>query len=384
MNCRSAALGLVAALIVGQACGPYGSGLSAEKSGAKPGAAANPMAAFPSGLSGDYVFYRDYSWKSPTWIGFLYYDDSTYGAVVVTPETGTKVSVLFRVETVDGKMILTGQNVVSQIAQKDVLAVNYLMGLLPDMYGWRMSAAGSGSNAVTDIAVAATAVAAAKSGDRSPLLPAAVKQNLTVAGFGGAVTLTYAPEVTLFNLQGMAGADGKPVLELARMGRVQAGEDQFFFDFTPVPEAKGETTFVLPASRKAESKSVDGITIKLDDQWTMVADNTFFLGDTAVLLVDTIDLSLLNIPPENFPLSMVRTFSLSSKQSWVIPSSFSLTGTASRFRIDNRTYDSNGGNINRDIKICIPKPGKKCVIISLSVSEAAYVANRAYFDALVQ
>lgn len=49
---------------------------------------------YPSGVSGEYVVYRDYSWKAPTWIGFLYYDDSTWGAFSFTPSTGSRVSVL--------------------------------------------------------------------------------------------------------------------------------------------------------------------------------------------------------------------------------------------------------------------------------------------------
>ena len=37
-------------------------------------------------FSGDYVIYRDYSWKAPTWIGFLYYNDETYGAFIRTDD----------------------------------------------------------------------------------------------------------------------------------------------------------------------------------------------------------------------------------------------------------------------------------------------------------
>ena len=53
-------------------------------------------AVFPESLSGEFVFYRDYSWKEPTWTGFLKYDESTYAGMVVTPSTGTKVSILFK------------------------------------------------------------------------------------------------------------------------------------------------------------------------------------------------------------------------------------------------------------------------------------------------
>jgi len=359
------------------------------KAGAVTGgpAATGLTTAFTPPVSGDYAVYRDFSWEKPTWIGFLYYDDSTYGAVAVTPSTGANVSVLFRVENVDGKLVLTGQNIVSKITQNDVITVNYLMSLLPDLYAWRQ-AAGSGNTAAGS-SPAAKSPAKAGTGAalpaRSPLLPPALVHSLNKVEFGGDVTLAFAPEVPVFNLQAMTGAGGKPVLELARMGRIRSGEDSTFFGFAPVPDLstlKKTTPLALDPSRKGESKTVDGVTLKLDGQWTMVADNTFFLGDEAALLVDTIDLATAGLSAGNLPLMMVTLFSLSSKTSWAIPSELKVSGTAKRFRIENLFYDSETGRSNRDIKICIPLANGKCTVFSLSVPDASYQANRAYFDGL--
>jgi len=353
------------------------------KAGAVTGgpAATGLTTAFTPPVSGDYAVYRDFSWEKPTWIGFLYYDDSTYGAVAVTPSTGANVSVLFRVENVDGKLVLTGQNIVSKITQNDVITVNYLMSLLPDLYAWRQ-AAGS-----TPAAKAGTAAALPA---RSPLLPPAVVHILNKVEFGGDVTLRYVPEVPVFNLHSMTGAGGKPVLELARMGRIRSGEDSTFFGFAPVPDLstlKKTTPLALDPSRKGESKTVDGVTLKLDGQWTMVADNTFFLADEAALIVDTIDLAAMGLPAENLsavklPLTLVTLFSLSSKTSWAVPSALAVSGTAKWFRIENLFYDSETGRANRDIKICIPLAGNKCTVISLSVADVSYQTNRAYFEGL--
>jgi len=345
----------------------------------------------PSPVSGDYAVYRDFSWEKPTWIGFLYYDDSTYGAVAVTPSTGANVSVLFRVENVDGKLVLTGQNIISKITQNDVVTVNYLMSLLPDLYAWRQAAgstpAADSSSAAKSPAKAGTVAALPA---RSPLLPPALVHSLNKVEFGGDVTLRYVPEVPVFNLHSMTGAAGKPVLELARAGRIRSGEDSTFFGFAPVPELstlKKATPLALDPSRKGELKTVDGIVLKLDGQWTMVADNTFFLADEAALIVDTIDLAAMGVPAENLsaaklPLTLVTLFSLSSKTSWAIPSALAVSGTAKRFRIENLFYDSETGRANRDIKICIPLAGNKCTVISLSVADVSYQANRAYFEGL--
>jgi hypothetical protein len=357
--------------------------LSAETSGAKgspsaaagktpasPGKAASAssvFSAFPPGISGDYVVYRDYAWEKPTWVGFLYYNDTTYGAFVITPETGSNVSLLFSAEILDGKMVLTGQNIISKITPNDVLAVNYLMQLLPDLYSWRMSGEGS-----------AKAVAS-----RSALLPSIVAQKRNLQSFGGDVTLEFAPEIPLFGLRDISSSDGTASFELVRMGRVQSGGDKEFFAFKPRGDVKGGTVLSIPSSRKVESKTVDGVNLKLDDQWTMVADNTFFMGNAAVIIVDTLDLSLMQIPVENLPLSLTRLFSLSSMTSLTSPSDLSLSGNAKKFRIVNLIYDVESGSLHRDIKTCIPGAGgKTCAVVSLSVSETAYKANAAYFDSL--
>ena len=64
-------------------------------------------------FSGDYVIYRDYSWKAPTWIGFLYYNDETYGAFIRTdsPENSRTVSILFSTQVEKGQLVLTGQQI---------------------------------------------------------------------------------------------------------------------------------------------------------------------------------------------------------------------------------------------------------------------------------
>ena len=87
-------------------------------------------------FSGDYVIYRDYSWKAPTWIGFLYYNDETYGAFIRTDdsEKSRTVSILFSTKIEKGQLVLTGQQIISSLTPDDTLSVNYLMSLLPKLY----------------------------------------------------------------------------------------------------------------------------------------------------------------------------------------------------------------------------------------------------------
>jgi hypothetical protein len=348
----------------------------------KPATAGDALARYPAAASGEYVIYRDNTWKRPTWVGFLCYDDSTYGAFGITPETKSNVAVLFRCETVDGKLTLTGQNVISQITQDDVPMVNYLMALLPDLFAWRQAAPKDGKViAAQPSSVAQTSSAVAPV--RSDLLPPAVQLALVTERFGGAVSVEFAPETPLFSVRALTSAAGKPLLSLERAGRLDSDGEASFFSFTPRPEVKAGAGLTLAATRKAAPRTVDGVKLKLDDQWTAVADNTFFLGNAAVLIVDTLDLSAFKASSGDLPLALTRRFSLSSPVSWADPNALRVSGTAARFVIENRFYDPELGTQNRDFKLCLPaKDGKTVVVANLSVSETAYQSNRAYFDAL--
>ena len=353
----------------------------------KAASSAKLMAQYPESLSGDFVVYRDYSWKSPTWIGFLRYDDSTWGAFVKTPSSGSDVRILFRAERSGGTLVLTGQNIISKITQGDVPAVNYLMQLLPDLAAWRYQAESEGI--VLPAAQAVSGAAGSPLGKRSELLPPCVSLTRDRAEFGGAVALFFAPEVPVFNLAAMQGSGSGSdsgsgaMLALERAGRIQSGGDDAFFAFVPRGEPKPGASLTVPQARKTEKRSVDGIELSLDGQWTMVADNTFFLGNSAVIIVDTLDLALMQIPRDNLALSLVRLFSLSSGASWASPDALSMSGTAKRFRIENSIYDAVSGTMNRDIKLCVPSAdGKRCAIATLSVNETAYRANKAYFDSI--
>ncbi len=336
----------------------------------------NQFKDYPSGISGDFVVYRDFTWKTPTWVGFLEYSDSTWGAFALTPSTGSRVAVLFSSELDGDNLVLTGQKIISDIKPEDSLAVNYLMRLLPDLWSWRHAGTGS-----TLSASEATAVSGKP---RSGLIPPLVRAGVSSDAFGGAINLIFAPEVPVFNLRGIAGADGSAALSLVRVGRIRSGGDSVFFNFAPQGEAKSSAPFAPAVGRKASPKTVNGITLKLDDQWAPAGENVFFLGSEAAIIVDSLDLSLMQMPEGDLPLSLLRLFSVSGPDSWADPSESAVSGTAKRIVVTNLFFDGAQNVLNRDVKVCFPSAdGKSCVIVSLSVRESAWKANRAYFDALI-
>ena len=144
-------------------------------------------------FSGDYVIYRDYSWKAPTWIGFLYYNDETYGAFIRTDESekSRTVSILFSTKIEKGQLVLTGQQIISSLTPDDTLSVNYLMSLLPKLYELKSFPR-----------------------TRSGKVPFGMTtERKRMEEFGGAVTLDFHSFIPLFHLKAINNAKKDTVTE---------------------------------------------------------------------------------------------------------------------------------------------------------------------------
>lgn len=310
-------------------------------------------------FSGDYVIYRDYSWKAPTWVGFLYYNDETYGAFINTPEKNSAVSILFSGKAENGTLSLTGQQIISPITPDDTLAVNYLMTLLPKLYELRRF-------------------------PRSEKIPYATEQSAaTIEEFGGAVTLQFCSFVPLFHLHAMTGAKKEAILELIEMGSIKNSSESAFYGYMPAESKQGSNTFKRDKAAKKETMTVSDIALHLDSQWKKIADNSFLCGNTAFLTVST-----LTLPPAEAgnPLSaseqLIRLVSGSSQYAKPLLPYTVIKGTPQLFTITQSVYDVESKKISKDIKRCIKNKNGTVTIISLTVDSSAYSAEQAYFDGL--
>lgn len=310
-------------------------------------------------FSGDYVIYRDYSWKSPTWIGFLYYDDETYGAFIHTPEKNSAVSILFSGKVDNGTLVLTGQQIISSITPDDTLAVNYLMSLLPKLYELKT-------------------------------LPRPEKKlfgDVTVRNrmeeFGGAVSLHFQSFIPLFHLTAITGAKKETVLELIEVGSIKGNGEAVFYGFTPPVPQPRTNGFKADKAAKKETVTVSGIPLYLDSQWKKIADNSFLCGDTAFLTVSTV-----NIPPaENGQrLSeqerLLRLLTGSGPYAKIQLPYTVIEGTQNAFTLKQSVYAVELKKMTKDIKRCVKNKDGSFTIISLTVDSAAYNAEHIYFNGL--
>lgn len=312
-------------------------------------------------FSGDYVIYRDYSWKAPTWIGFLYYNDETYGAFIRTdtPENPRTVSILFSTQIENGQLVLTGQQIISSITQDDTFGVNYLMGLLPKLYELK------------------TFPRAGK----APFGTATIRKQMEE--FGGSVTLNFQSFVPLFHLKTITGAKKGTVLELTEIGSINGNGESVFYGYDPVEPQQGTNVFTLNKAAKKETVTVSGIQLHLDSQWKKIADNSFLCGNTAFLTVSTV-----NEPPVesgnplSVPEQLLRLLTASSPYAKTLLPYTTVEGTQTAFTLKQSVYDVESKKISKDIKRCIKNKDGSFTIVSLTVNSHAYSAEQAYFNGL--
>ena len=314
-------------------------------------------------FSGDYVIYRDYSWKAPTWIGFLYYNDETYGAFIRTdePEKSRTVSILFSTKIEKGQLVLTGQQIISSITPDDTLSVNYLMSILPKLYELK-------------------SFPRTRSG-KMPFGAATVHKQMEE--FGGAVTLDFQSFVPLFHLKAINNAKKETVLELTELGSINGNGETVFYGYGPVEPQQGTNVFSLDKTAKKETITVSDVPLHLDSQWKKIADNSFLCGDTAFLTVSTVSAPPAdNGNPLSVPERLLRLLTASSPYAKTLLPYTAVEGTQKAFTLQQSVYDVESKKISKDIKRCIKNKDGSFTIISLTVNSHAYSAEQAYFNGL--
>lgn len=304
-------------------------------------------------VSGDYVIYKDNSFKSETWVGFLYYDDFTYGAVLYTPSENRRISIGFSVSSTFDKMELKGQKLVEKIDmtnENDIEAVNYLMQLLPNLYAWGKK---NTTQKTLDI-------------NRSIF---ALKN---IFSLGGDIKLTTASYVPVFGIEKIESKDKKTLLQLNRIGRVKS--DSEFYNFILPFETTKTPSLKLDQNAKKQTIDFAKLKIKLDSQWTKITENSYFLGDIAFLTFSPLS--------EKLSFSdLVSFFCLSSKDRIIETEKMQIQGNHKKAYLTNLVYDTETQTVNVDKKLLVFLD-KSYFLVSLTVAKSDYEKYKTYFDKL--
>ena len=341
--------------------------------------AANPI----PDASGEYVYYRDFSFNRESYIGFLCYDDSTYEARYYAPATETlaakNIDLLFSAEQKNGRLEMTGERFVVPPQQDDAAIVNYIHDLVYELSGRRAKLQ---EPPLVDYEKAA-----------APFMQAGVVVSDDYEAFGGSVQMLYDEAVPIFNLKKIVDYSGRDVFVAVAIGKIESSKDSSFAEFVPAQNGGARKPFQIKNAKKetlsfrAEVGKSAALfqSVQADKNWSLAGQSLWTLGDSAIVSLQTLAL------PEGAADSqaqlaarLLRLFALSKGGAYCDLSALDVHAKGTEIKISSRTYNPKSKKAITDIKALRAAAKNFYGCFSLAVYTDDYQANRGYFDKLAK
>ena len=325
------------------------------------------MAGFESyipDISGEYVYYKDNTFLRESYIGILYYDDSTLQIRYYAPRDEkqklpeNEVNILVSVDPDADYMVLTGENILNTIlpGSENVDIVNYLHDILYEFSSHR--------KLVIDL------------NERDIDLFQDYPQ------FGGRVQIIYDCTIPIFNIKEIKKADGHVLLECCTTGKLVDGNDRSFNDFKGFPDnnfKKGRKSY-----KKAKTVKCfyGNQTIDLDTNWEQPMENFWTLNGDAMISMSTIPAyTEYKNNLEKNKLFFIRTFTASNQGSYTIYNSIIIDEDGNDFSIRSEVYQPLKNKTIVNFKDFDKKDNSTSFdAFSLAVTKQSYIDNKKYYD----
>jgi hypothetical protein len=327
-------------------------------------------------VSGEYVYYQDKTFNRESYIGFLYYNDSTYGVRYYAPEDKNthlvekSVEILFSLDPAADHVELTGEKIITPITASDTNLVNYIHDMFYEFNSRRIKAGTVFSN--DDLYIGGNEFALA-----------GLSVSVDFPQFGGPVAIIYDNLVPLFNIKTIVANDGKQVLQTVTTGQLHSSDDKSFSSFKGMPEKFSDRDHRFKSDEKAKQRifrTADGQCIVLDTQWMQSMDNLWLLGDNAIL-------SAVTISPEKGKSTVsgdavLRKILQSAEGSYINWRNISVEKKGGRYSSDSIFYQPESGTVTRTFRVLTSVKGGFC-FFTLTVFNSVYETNHGYFDQIV-
>lgn len=348
--------------------------------------AAAELFALPD-ASGEYVYYLDSSFNRESYIGFLYYDDSTYEARYYAPATETlaekNIDMLFSVAQKNGRMELTGERFVVPPQQEDVAIVNYIHDLLYELSGRRGKLL---EEPLVDY-----------ENNKAPFMQAGVFVSDNFDAFGGPVKMLYDEVVPIFNLKKIIDYSGRDVFVVATIGQLESSKDKSFAEFVPQSLAAKGTAKREPRQFKNAKKESLSLRVEIgknaalsqsvlaDKNWSLAGASVWTLGDSAIASLQSLALPEGSAAGQPQTVARILRLFVSSKNfaynDW---SALDVHAGGGKIKISSRTYNPKTRKFITDIKTLRAAASNLYGCFSLAVYTDDYQANRGYFDKMAK
>lgn len=319
-------------------------------------------------FSGQYVYYRDYSFERESYIGILYYDESTYALRYYAPAVNEKknpqpeknIHILFTIDSQKQNLELTGERILTSITPDDTDLVNYIHDFFYEMTGRRQNAG---------------EVVSAKS------------EYQDYEQFGGKVTLYFNPLIPIFNLEKIDSVDKKTILQIITAGQLISSEDESFAKFTGIVEKFKDTTHKFKKDKKAKPQELSykatetspELKAKLDSSWNAAAENFYTLSNVAVFTVNEVtspNEASIDILKRRLLLGNELVYPDWRKQKIETKNNGTLFTQVS--------YHGEANSYTYDFKFIRQIDSKTVGLYTLTVFAGAYSSDKKYFDSIVK
>ena len=316
-------------------------------------------------FSGEFVYYRDLSFTTPSIVGFVYYNESTYGArYYCPPDKAAKtpardISIYFTIDAENGSIEFTGENILgSDGSQDDADIVNYLHDFFYEFAERRQRVE----------------------------LPEPVTVSDDFAQFGGSVKITYNNLIPIFNVEKLSGPEGTDVLFVETVGILSDGNDPAFSYYKgtqTLPKDK-KRGFDRKLFAKAKRVKLGSQSVTLDEGWEAGTENLYLLGDSALLtLTEIARPDLFKDSPDQFLEILIRKLSEGGSTSYVLWQERKYGSRDGAVSLDNLFWEPVDGSVTRDFKRLTRLSNGGYALMSLTVFDGVYRKKAGYFDAII-
>lgn len=320
--------------------------------------------------SGEYVYYRDNSFTRESYVGIMYYDESTFQIRYFAPIDEVnklppkEIRILITIDPKADYWKMTGERILSTIIPDtdDTDIVNYLHDILYEFSSHR--------NKIIDIP--------------SPTIDI----NTDYPQFGGNVTISFDSVIPMFNIKDIKTADGAFALQCCTIGQVKDSTDTSFEAFTGFPR-NNETTKLKKKAKKGEkAKSVKTVyenqTVTIDTTWEQAMDNFWLKGEDAIITMSSIP--SVSEDKKTNDAFILRKLLESSAGSYT-----NLTDTQvifeakkNQYRIHSSTYQPEEDSEIINKKILTLNASNGFDYFSLAVYKNTWSENQAYYEKILK
>ncbi len=341
--------------------------------------------------SGEYVYYRDETFRRKSYFGVLFYDEQTYAARYFAPADkkaslpAKNVEIYVTVNPDSAHFEMTGEKINAGPEREDADIVNYLHDMLREFAKRRVRA---GDIAPERMHAQAQASGGHAIGIAGGFLDGGIKIDEDFAQFGGNVSVYYDYLVPIFNIKSIKDAAGKPLLYAVTAGKLLSEQDSSFAAFEGFPEkyADNRHRFKKDAAavRKAEEYTVqDAQTVTLDANWTRSMENLWLCKDAAVLSLGTFSVAAPDrSAAADFPPTLMRQLLLSADGTYLNWADTKIRFSEAECSVESIMTLPSAGNVTKSFKTLTRKDGGAFYVFSMNVFYSLYEKNKSYFDGI--